>query len=77
MTKKQLEKKARQLLYRKRLAEGIEGLEEGIRAHLHVNEIREAITRSFLIRICGNELVVDLRPSVDPRQLKLRLEQNS
>ncbi len=77
MTKKQLEKKARQLLYRKRLAEGIEGIEEGIKAHLHVNEIKEAITKSFFIRICGNELVVDLKPSVDPRQLRLRLERNS
>ncbi len=77
MTKRQLEKKARQLLYRKRLAETIEGIEEGIRAHLHVNEVKEAITKSFFIRICGNELVVDLKPSVDPRQLRLRLERNS
>lgn len=77
MTKKQLEKKAKQLLYRRRLAGSIEGLEDGIRAHLHVNEISEALTKNFLIRICGNELVVNLKPSVDPRQLRLRLEQNS
>jgi len=48
--------------------------EEGIRAHLQINEIRQAITKSFFIRICGNELVVDLKPSIDQRQLRLRLE---
>jgi hypothetical protein len=59
------------------MAESIDGLEEGIRAHLNVNEMSEAMTRSFLIRICGNELVVNLKPEVDPRQLRLRLERNS
>jgi hypothetical protein len=44
---------------------------------LQINEIREAMTKSFFIRISGNELVVDLKPSVDPRQLRLRLERNS
>jgi hypothetical protein len=77
MTGKQLKKKARQLLYRKRLAGSIEALEGSIRAYLQVNEISEAITKSFLIRLCGNELVVDLKPAVDPRQLRLRLEENS
>lgn len=77
MTAKQLEKKAKQLLYRRKLAETIEGLEEGIKAHLLVNDVREATTRSFHIRISGNELVVDLKPAADPRQLRLRLEKNS
>jgi len=74
---RQLEKKARQLLYRIRLAETIECIEEGIRTHLQINEIRQAITKSFFIRICGIELVVDLKPAVDPWQLRLRLERNS
>ncbi len=54
-----------------RQAGSIEGLEEGIRAHMHVNQASEAMTKSFAIRICGNALVVDLLSTVDPRQLRL------
>jgi hypothetical protein len=76
VTLKQLERKARQLLYRRRLAETVESLEEGIKAYLKVEDKDRVRTKSFVIRLDGSDLLVSVLPKIDPRQLKLRFKEN-
>jgi hypothetical protein len=54
LTTKQLERKAKQLAYRRKLAETIESLEESIKTHLHGRGKIEAETESFAIRLEEN-----------------------
>ena len=74
MTLRQLEKKAKQLLHRRKLAETVEVLEESIKTYLQVENKAEVLTKNFIIKIDGSEILVSLLPKVDPRQLKLDLE---
>jgi hypothetical protein len=75
MTLRQLEKKAKQLLYRKRLAGTIGSIEDRIRAHMQVEEKKRVKTRSFVIRLAGDKLFIDLLPKIDPRQLSMKFNQ--
>ena len=75
MTVKQLESKARQLLYRRRLADTIESLEEGIKAYMKIEGTNNVRTKSFSIRFEGSDLLVSVLPKIDPRQLKLRFRE--
>lgn len=74
MTPLQLEKKARQLLYRKKLADTIECLETSIKAYMQVEEKEELRTKSFVIRLDGEKLFLKLLPKIDPRQLRINLK---
>jgi len=74
VTLRQLEKKAKQLLHRRKLAETVEVLEESIKTYLQVENKAEVLTKNFIIKIDGSEILVSLLPKVDPRQLKLDLE---
>jgi hypothetical protein len=77
MTLNQLERRIRQLLYRKRLANTIEPLEDGIKAHMQVEEKEKVRTKSFVICSLRDELSIDVLPKVDPRQLRLKLDKES
>jgi hypothetical protein len=77
MTLNQLEKRIRQLLYRKRLADTIEPLEDGIKAHMQVEEKEQIRTKSFVICFLRDELSINVLPKVDPRQLRLKLGRES
>ncbi len=71
-----MERKAKQLLYRKKLAQTIESLQEGIKAHMEVEEKERVRTKSFDIRLVGDEVFVSALPKVDPRQMKLAFKGN-
>ena len=77
MTLNQLERRIRQFLYRKRLAETIEPLEVGIKTYMQVEEKEKVRTKSFVIRFLGDELSINPLPKVDPRQLRLKLGKES
>lgn len=74
MTPNQLEKKARQLLYRKKLADTVQPLEERIKTFMKVEGKDEVKTKSFAIRVSKNQVMISLLPTVDPKQLKLRFK---
>lgn len=72
MTPRQLERKAKQLLYRQKLADTIESLEDSIKTYMQVEEKEKVLTRSFAISLADGRVLVKLRPNVDPRQLSMR-----
>lgn len=74
MTPLQLEKKAKQLFYRRRLADTVESLETSIKAYMQVEEKEELKTKSFVIRLDGEKLFLKLLPKIDPRQLRINLK---
>lgn len=75
MTLTQLEKKAKQLLYRKRLANTVESLEEGIKTYMQIEQKEKVRTKSFDICLRGDELIISVVPNVDPRQLRLHFRE--
>lgn len=76
LTPKQLDRKAKQVFYRRRLAETLEALEESIKAHMEAEEKSEIVTRSFIIHFDGKHFSINPLPRVDPRQLNLEFEEN-
>ena len=72
MTLKQLERKAKQLIYRRRLAQAIDSLQEGIKTYMQVEHKEQVRTKTFDIHLFGEELCINLPPKVDPRQMKLK-----
>ena len=72
VTPKQLEKKAKQPLHRRKLADTVEALEESIKTHLQVENKAEVVTKNFIIKIDGGEILVSLLPKVDLNQLNLK-----
>jgi hypothetical protein len=76
LTPKQLDRKAKQLFYRRRLAETLESLEESIKAHMEVEDKAVLVTKNFIIRLEENRFSISPLPRADPRQLKLEFEEN-
>ncbi len=74
MTPKQLEKKVRQLTFRRRLIDTVEALEEAIKAFMTVQGRNEIHSGTFVIRLREGVLDISIKPSIDPKQLKLNLE---
>ena len=74
MTPKQLEKKVRQLTFRRRLIDTVEALEEAIKAFMTVQGRNEIQSGTFIIRLKEGLLDISIRPVIDPDQLKLDLE---
>ena len=72
VTPKQLEKKAKQLLHRRKLADTVEALEESIKTHLQVENKAEVLTKNFIIKVDRGEILVSLLPKVDLNQLNLK-----
>ena len=74
MTSKQLQKKVRQLTFRRRLIDTVEALEEAIKAFMAVQGRNEIQSSTFIIRLKEGILDISMRPVIDPNQLKLDLE---
>ena len=74
MTPKQLEKKARQLTFRRRLIDTVEALEEAIKAFMTVQGRNEIQSGTFVIKLKEGILDVSIKPAMDPKQLKLEFE---
>ena len=74
MTPKQLEKRVRQLTFRRRLINTVEALEEGIRTFMTVHGRSEIQSGAFIIRLREGILDISMRPVINPNQLKLDLE---
>ena len=74
MTPKQLEKKVRQLSFRRRLIDTVEALEEAIKAFMTVQGRNEIQSGTFILRLKEGTLDISIRPVIDPDQLKLDLE---
>jgi hypothetical protein len=47
-------------------------LEESIKTHLQVENKAEVVTKNFIIKVDGGEILVSLLPKVDLRQLNLK-----
>jgi len=77
MTPKQLERKARQLHSRKRLAETVGELEETIKTFMVVQGDKEIQTEKFIIKLIDGNLEICIRPAIDPNQLNLDFEDRS
>ena len=77
MTPGQLERKARQLLYRRRLADTVESLEDSIKVFMEAKKKNKVVTKSFIVRLTENEVHVTLLPKHNPRQLKLRFKREA
>jgi hypothetical protein len=71
MTPKQIEKKAGQLYFRKRLIQTVEGLEEGIRTFMALEGKVEFHTSKFTIRLVDGSVKITTRTDTDPNQLTL------
>jgi hypothetical protein len=74
MTPRQLEKKVRQLTFRRRLIDTVESLEESIKAFMIVNGRNEIASGTFIITLKEGILDITTRLVVNPNQLKLDLE---
>ena len=74
MTPKQLEKKVRQLTFRRRLIDTVEALEEAIKAFMTVQGRNEIQSGTFVIRLREGILDISIKTAIDPKQLKLNLE---
>ncbi len=74
MTPKQLDKKIRQLTFRRRLIDTVEALEEAIKAFMTVQGRSEIQSGIFIIRLREGTLDISLKPVINPKQLKLNLE---
>ena len=61
MTPKQLEKKVRQLTFRRRLIDPVEALEEAIKAFMTVQGMNEIQSGTFIIRL--KEGILDISTS--------------
>ena len=77
MTPKQLTQLARQWAYRKKLAETVESLEDGIKTYMQANGRREVTAGLYQIRLKGEELSIVTLRKTDPRQLKLKLKKGT
>lgn len=77
MTPRQLSQLARQWTYRKKLAETVETLEDGIKMYMQANGRQEVTAGLYQIRLKGQELSIKALPKTDPRQLKLKLKRHS
>jgi hypothetical protein len=73
VTPNQLEKKARQLVYRRRLADTIEVIEDTIKTCLMAGQSKRLTTKSFVISLDGDELLIKAVPRFNRRQLRLKL----
>lgn len=62
---------ARSLYHRRRLASALPGLEEAVRSELDARGLSCARLGDFVVRIVGQELLVERSPSVTPGQLPL------
>ncbi len=74
MTPKQLEKKVRQLSFRRRLIDTVEALEEAIKTFMTIKGRSEIQSGTFIIRLKEGTLDISIKPVIDPKQLKLNLE---
>ena len=74
MTPKQLEKKVRQLSFRRRLIDTVEALEESVKAFMTVNGRNEIQSGTFVIRLKEGNLDISIKPALDPDQLKIDFE---
>ena len=77
MTPKQLERKARQLHSRKRLAETLEELEQAIMTYMASEGKSEIHTESFVITLVEGTLEISIRPPIHLNQLRLDLKVNT
>lgn len=77
MTLNDLERRARKLLYRRKLAEKMDELEYSIKAWMRHEAKQKITTNTLVIRLAGDELVIAPLPDTDPKQLKLWLEKDS
>ncbi len=71
MTRKQLERKARQLYSRKKLVSTVEELEEAIKTFMSVEERSQIHTENFIISLADGKLNISVRTSIDQNQLTL------
>jgi len=74
MTPKQLERKAKQLYFRKRLIETVVELEENIKILMVAQSKQEIETSQFIIRLIDGNLEISLRPNINPNQLRFNFE---
>jgi len=74
MTPKQLEKKVRQLTFRRRLIDTVEALEESVKAFMAIKGRDEIQSGTFVIRLREGNLDISIKPSLDPAQLKIDFE---
>jgi len=77
MTPKQLEKKARQLTFRRRLINTVEALEEAIKAFMIVQGRSEIQSGTFIIRLKEGILDISTKSVINPDQLRLELEEQN
>ncbi len=74
MTPKQLEKKVRQLSFRRRLIDTVEALEEAIKAFMTIKGRSEIQSGTFIIRLKEGTLDISIKPVIDPNQLKIEFQ---
>jgi hypothetical protein len=74
MTPKQLEKKVRQLTFRRRLLDTVEALEEAIKAFMTVQGRNEIQSGTFIIRLREGILHISVKPAIDSNQIKMDFE---
>ena len=77
MTSKQLQKKVRQLTFRRRLINTVEALEEAIKAFMIVQGRSEIQSGTFIIRLKEGILDISTKPVINPDQLRLELEEQN
>jgi hypothetical protein len=75
MTSKQLERKIKQLYFRKRLLDTVEELEEAIKTFMTVEEKSQSHTEKFIISLVDGRLDISMRMSSDQNQLTLKFKQ--
>ena len=66
MTPKQLNKKVRQLTFRRRLIDTVEALEEAINAFMTVNGRHEIQSGAFVVRLKEGILEISIKPVINP-----------
>ena len=71
MTRKQFERKARQLYSRKKLISTVEELEESIRTFMAFKGKSEIHTENFIISLVNGRVEISVRTSIDQNQLTL------
>ncbi len=69
MTRKQFERKVKQLHSRKKLVSTVEQLEEAIKASMHIEGKAEIHTEKFIITLVDGRLDISVRTSTDLNQL--------
>ena len=74
VTPKQLNKKVRQLTFRRRLIDTVEALEEAIKTFMTVNGRQQIQSGAFVVRLKEGILEISIKPVINPNQLKIEFE---